>query len=449
MRKSVISIAAVFAAAGLALTACSSGGGTDDATGGATSGGDGSAAGEATPDTTPVTINFTWWGNDDRADRYNQAIAKFNEAYPYITVQTSWQAFPDYWTARNTEAAGNALPDVMQFDSSYLREYASTNRLLDLQEFIDNGTIDLGNFDESLVAAGNLNDVQAAIPTSTNTLGMFVNPTVIEQVGVDFPADGYTYDEYNEFVQAVSDANVTNAEGYKLYGSGDYTSTFWFFLQWVIQQGEAPFTDDGQLNFTEDDVVEWLSLTADLRENKAVFPVDRGVALSPLGGFTVNEVAAEATWDNFMASYTADSGTDNLEIVPIWSGDNGTQNFFRPSMLLAAGANTEHAEAAATFINFLLTDPSVGEIFGTSKGVPADSEQRAAIVAEEGSTDAKVLAYEELIGETETSTAPIPVKGFGTIEEKWRNLGEELNYGNITPEQFADEWFAEASMAVG
>lgn len=398
MRKSVISIAAVFAAAGLALTACSSGGGTDDATGGATSGGDGSAAGEATPDTTP---------------------------------------------------AGNALPDVMQFDSSYLREYASTNRLLDLQEFIDNGTIDLGNFDESLVAAGNLNDVQAAIPTSTNTLGMFVNPTVIEQVGVDFPADGYTYDEYNEFVQAVSDANVTNAEGYKLYGSGDYTSTFWFFLQWVIQQGEAPFTDDGQLNFTEDDVVEWLSLTADLRENKAVFPVDRGVALSPLGGFTVNEVAAEATWDNFMASYTADSGTDNLEIVPIWSGDNGTQNFFRPSMLLAAGANTEHAEAAATFINFLLTDPSVGEIFGTSKGVPADSEQRAAIVAEEGSTDAKVLAYEELIGETETSTAPIPVKGFGTIEEKWRNLGEELNYGNITPEQFADEWFAEASMAVG
>lgn len=106
-------------------------------------------------------------------------------------------------------------------------------------------------------------------------------------------------------------------------------------------------------------------------------------------------------------------------------------------------------EEAATLINFLLTNPEVGAIFGTSKGVPADSEQRAAVDAAEGSVDAKVMAYEEMIAETETTTAPIPVKGFGTIEEKWRTLGEELNYGNITVEQFASEWWAEAEMAIG
>ncbi|MBN8881451.1 MAG: extracellular solute-binding protein, partial [Salana multivorans] len=379
---------------------------------------------------------------------YEESLALFKEKYPNVTVQTSWQAFPDYWTARNTEAAGSALPDVLQFDSSYLREYANANRLLDLSEYVDSGAIDLSGFDESLVAAGNLNDVQVGIPTSTNTLGMFVNPTVIEQTGVEFPADGYTWADLNEFIEKTHAAGVKNADGYDLYGSGDYTGTFWFFLQWLIQNGTDPFSDDGQLNFTQDDVKDWFALTADVRQQEAQFPVARGVALSPLGGFTMNEVSSEMSWSNFMAGYTADSGTDSIELHPIPSGPDGTANFFRPSMLLSAGANTKNPEAAAALINFLLTDPEVGTIFGTSKGVPADVDQRAAVQAEDGSVDAKVLAYEEYVATTTTSTAPIPVKGFGTIEEKWRQLSEEIQYGNLTVDQFVTEWWAEAEMAI-
>ena len=100
--------------------------------------------------------------------------------------------------------------------------------------------------------------------------------------------------------------------------------------------------------------------------------------------------------------------------------------FFKPSMLLSSGANTEYPEQAATLINFLLTDPEVGTIFGTSKGVPADADQRAAVDTTEGSVDAQVIAYEEKVAEQVTESTPIPVKGFGTIEAKWRTLAEEL-----------------------
>ncbi|WP_309133513.1 extracellular solute-binding protein [Cellulomonas sp.] len=439
MKRSVLTATGMAVVAALGLAACSGSG----------NGGDAAPSAGGTADTTPVTLNFTWWGNDDRAARYNEALELFNEEYPHITVNGTFAAFPDYWTQRSTEAAGRNLPDVMQFDLSYLREFNQSGQLLDLQEHIDSGAIDLSGFDETLVESGVLDGKTIGIPTSTNTLGMFVNPNLLEQTGVEFPdAETYTYDEYNEFIASVAAAGQSTAEGYQIYGGGDYTATFWFFIQYLLQKGVTPFEEDGTLGFDEDDVVEYLEMTADLRANKAVYPVERGVALKPLGGFTVNESASEISWDNFLAGYVADSGTENLEITQIPSVEPGEKAlFFKPSMLYSIGANTEHPEAAATLVNFLLTDPEVGRIFGTSKGVPADEEQRAAVEAEEGSVDAKVIAYEEAVAEEVTETTPIPVKGFGTIEAKWLELGENLNYGTITPEQFASEWFAEAEMA--
>ena len=263
MKRTLWKTAAVAAVAALALTACSSGDSGDSEP----------TASSTGPDTSPVTLNFTWWGNDDRADRYNEALALFKEKYPYITVQTSFAAFPDYWTARSTEAAGRALPDVMQFDLSYLREFNQNGQLLDLQEWVDNGTIDLSGFDETLTKAGVLDDKMIGIPTSTNTFAMFQNPNVIEQTGATFPDEAeYTWDDYNDFIADVSGAGEKTADGYGLYGAVDYTGTFWFFIQWLLQKGITPFEDDGTFGFDEGDVVEFLDLTADLRADKLVYP---------------------------------------------------------------------------------------------------------------------------------------------------------------------------------
>jgi len=435
MKRHTLKAIGVAAAAALALTACSGGGGSDPEP-------------QETPggETGPVTITMTWWGNDDRASRYEQALALFNAEYPDITVQTSFVDFPNYWTTRATEAAGRALPDVMQFDMSYLREYSENGHLLDLTDYIGD-TIDLSGFDESLVEAGKLDGKQIGIPTSTNTLALFYNPNLLEQTGVEPPADDYTWEDYNEFLAAVSDAGQTTADGHAIYGGIDYVATLWFFLQWLVQEGKTPFDEDGSLGFDEQDMKDFLALTADLREAGQVYPVERGIQLLPKGGFTVNESASELTWDNFLAGYVADSGTANLQMMPVPTGSNGEKGmFFKPSMLLSAGANTEHPEAAATLINFLLTDPEVGAIFGTSKGVPADQAQRDAMKLEEGSVDATVVAYEEAVAEHVTEPLPVPVKGFGSIEAEYKRLGEELSYGTITIDEFVEGWFAEAAL---
>ena len=435
MKHHSLKTAGLMAATALVLAACS--------------GGNAEPAAEEAATADPnaeVTLNFTWWGNDDRASRYTEALALFEEEHPNITVQTSFQDFPNYWTARSTEAAGRSLPDVMQFDLSYLREYTENGHLLDLSDYLGEG-IDIEQIDESLLQSGVLEDKQVGIPTSTNTLALFYHPTLLEQTGVEAPSEEYTWDEYNEFISAVSSSGQSTPEGQPIFGGADYTGTFWFFLQWLVQQGITPFTEDGEFGFDEADMKEYLELGNDLRADKAVYPIERATQLLPLGGFTVNESASEISWDNFLAGYTADSADQNIQMLPVPSNEDGEKSmFFKPSMLLSAGANTEHPAEAAMLIDFLINTPEVGRIFGTSKGVPATQAQRDAMTLEEGSVDARVVAYEEAVADHVTEAVPVPVKGFGSIEAEYKRLAEELAYGTITVDEFVESWFSEAAL---
>ena len=435
IKRSALKGIALAAVASFALTACGGGGS------------------EAAPTETlnadeNVTIVFNWWGNDDRADKYEEAVDLFEEKYPNITVQTGFQAWDDYWSSRNTEAAGSSLPDVMQMDLSYLRQYGSTNQLLNLDGQVGT-SLDVTGIEDSLLEAGKLEGSQYGIATSTNTLAMFYNPDLLDQIGMEALPEDYTWDDLNTFINEASAAG----EGMepRLYGSGDYTTTFWFFLQWLVQQDIQPFTDDGQLNFTREDMTAWLNLAEPIRTPvDSTYPISRGIQLLPLGGFTVEENVTEMSWDNFLAQYSADSGNENIQMLPIPSDADGDKKMFlKPSMLLSASANSEHPAAAATLIDFLINDPQVGRIFGTSKGVPAVQAQRDAMELEEGSVDARVVAYEESVAEYATEAAPLPVQGFGTIEAEFKRLGEEFAYRNITVEQYVDQWFSEAEMSVG
>lgn len=433
---------AVSAVVALGLAAC--GGGT----GGDTKPGESEKpTGESTVETEKdVTLTMAWWGNDDRADKYQQSVALFTEKYPNIKVQTSFAAWDDYWTARNTEAASKSLPDVMQMDLSYIRQYGNTGQLLDLTPHIGQ-TLDVSGVEPGLLASGELGGAQVGVPTSQNTLALFINQDITTKYGIDLPEAGYTWEEYNDFVIEVSKAGA--GEDPKVFGGGDYAGTFWFFIQWLIQQDIEPFTDDGNINFTEAQMTEWLNIAAPVRDG-FVPSSERITQLLPLGPFTALESASEFTWDNFLAGYVADSGTENFAMLPIPTGKDGVKNqFFKPSMLLTGSASSKHPAEAAALIDFLINDPKVGEIFGTSKGVPATAAQRDAMIIEEGSIDAKVMAFEAEFASEITGKAPIPVEGFGAIEAEYKRLSEEFGYGKIDVDEFVKLWFAEAALTVG
>ncbi|MFC8680242.1 ABC transporter substrate-binding protein [Microbacterium ureisolvens] len=428
-KKRAFAVAAIAAGTALVLAGCA--GGSEDAP-------------EADPTFDPneeVTLDLAFWGNDVRAELYNEAIAAFNEEYPNITVNSTFLAFPEFWEKRQTEAAGGNLPDVMQFDYSYLRQYSQNELLLDLDPFLGN-IIETDPLPENILSIGVVNDVTYGIATSTNAWGLFTNPKLLEQAGVEEFAGG-SWEDYTEWM-----GEVTDGAGGAFWGGGDFTGRIQNFELQLRAEGENLFNEDGTPGFDEERLTEFWESGQDIRDGIGI-PQQRVEEVAPKGAFDSALTASELTWDNFGAGYLAGLGADYTElglIAPPVTEEGAKDLYLKPSMLHTISANTEHPEAAATLVNFLVNSPQSGEIFGTNRGLPAS--ETALDAAELDPLSQQVKDYEASIADRLGDAPPVPIVGYGTLEEKFRQLGTELNFGTITVEEAVSQFFAEMDVVL-
>lgn len=429
--KRMAAIAALTAIGGLTLAGCS---------------GSSEEVAETVDPDEEVTLTFAFWGNDVRAALYEEAFAAFNEEYPNITIQSSFLDFPAFWEKRQTEAAGGGLPDVMQFDYSYLRQYAENGLLLDLAPYIG-GLIDDEPLSDEILAIGEVADGTFGIPTSTNAWALFENPALLEEIGVDgFP--GGTWEDYNAWMGDVTEAAA--AAGVDAFGGGDYTGRIQNFEVQQRANGEDLFTEEGEPNFTEEDLAAFWEQGAGVREDGTVVEQQRVEELTPLGAFDTALTASELTWDNFGAGYLANlgEGYETLDLVapPTTDGASESDLYLKPSMLHAIASTTEHPEAAATLVDFLVNSPESGEIFGTNRGLPASTTALEA--ADLDAFSQKIADYEASIADRLGDAPPVPIVGYGTLEEKFRQIGTELNFGTLTVDEAVDQFFSEMDVVL-
>jgi multiple sugar transport system substrate-binding protein len=407
----------------------------------------GCASGDATPEAAAtfdpaeeVTLDFAFWGNDVRAEMYNEAIAVFNEEYPNITVNPTFLAWDEYWEKRQTEAAGKNLPDVFQMDMTYVRQYSENGLLLDLTPYAG-GIIATDGFDESVLNIASINDTIAGMPVSTNAIGMFENVNLTEQVGVD-SFEGGDWEAYDEWLYDARDA--ADAAGLDVWGGNDPTSFIQPFELVLRSEGKSVFTEDGEVGFTEEDLADFWNRGAPLREDGVVTPQQRLEEVSPMGGFDSAHQLTEIVWDNFGAPYLANLGDEyselNLVAPPVTK--NGAKDLYKKAgMLISGAATTEHPEAAAAFIDFLVNSSEVGAIFGTNRGMPASETQLDGV--ELDNTAQQIIDYEESIADRVGDAPPVPVIGYGSVEAKFKALGQELGFGTITVDEAVDQLFTE------
>jgi multiple sugar transport system substrate-binding protein len=428
-RRGALTAGALLAAGGLAvLTGCSGGGAEPAST--------------ADPDE-EVTLNFAWWGDASRAERYEAAIDLFEEQNPNITIQTSYAGFGDYWTARNTEAASRTLPDVFQMDLAYLAEYGGFGHVRALDEYLGDA-IATDGIEPSLVEAGAVGDEIFGLASSSSTLATLYNGPLLEQLGVEVPEGPLTWDEYDEFLADVSAAGASNSP--VVYGSLDYTQYFWLFQIWLGQQGLS-LIDGEELGFEQSDLEEWWSRSAPLQESGAAMPAERQAQLEGTDALGAAEIASDISWANFLARFSEGPASPELSLaIPPYEDEDNTGMFLKPGLMLSIAANSEHPAHAAKFVDFLVNDPEVGGIFGMSRGVPASSTAAEGIEANE--LDEKILAYQDSVADSLDGQAPPAVPGLGTLEQTFVAISQDVAYGAATPAEAAERWFAEAENAL-
>ncbi|WP_420114769.1 ABC transporter substrate-binding protein [Pseudactinotalea sp.] len=424
-KRRVWAAAGAVAAAALALSACNGGGGGEP------------DAGE------DVTLLFTFWGDNSRADRYEEAIDLFTAEHPNVTIQTQFSAMSDYWTARNTEGAAGSLPDVVQMDLPVLDEFVSRQWLLPLDEYMGE-TIDVSTISEGLLPAAQLNGETYGIPTGQSTLAVFVDNDVVDTLGVAVPEAPLTWDDYDEYLAEIAAAGADSDP--VVYGSTNYTKILVAFQMWLQQEGLEFFDDSGALAFEPQDLTRWWERSVPNFANGAFIPLERSAQIEG-DGIASGQIGADISWSNFLTRFTEGSAGHQYTMLPVPSNTEQSGMFLKPGLLLSISQHSENPDVAAEFVDFITNSPEVGAIFGFSRGVPASSAALEGV--EQNELDVQTAEYEQGLSEFLTGRTPPSVAGSGSIEAEFMRLADEIGYGTVTPEEAAEQWFTFAESTLG
>ncbi|WP_309106764.1 sugar ABC transporter substrate-binding protein [Arthrobacter sp.] len=391
----------------------------------------------------PVTIRFSWWGNDARAKTTQEVIKAFEAANPTIKVQGETTEFSSYWDKMATQIAGGTTPDIFTMSGSYPSEYATRGVLLDLEKVREE--IDTSKFADGTLELGQIEGKQYTVTAGVNAMSMVIDPNVFKAAGVELPDDEkWTWDDYADIAEKISKNSPQGTFGTTSMANDS------FLAVWARQHGEKLYADDGKkLAISEDTATKWFELNKTLMETGG----------APSASQTVEDASSQPeqtllgqgkqgmklSWSNQMISYS-DAPLEMLKL-PGESSKGGT--WLRSSMEYAISAKSKHPKETAKFLNFLVNSPDAGKLIKTDRGMPANTDTKAAIepLLKEGQK--KEAGYLDRVAEMNLEAPlPFPAGSSATMEVLTRQNTDVL-FGKISPRDAAKALISEVNQNLG
>jgi multiple sugar transport system substrate-binding protein len=323
-----------------------------------------------------VTLTFAWWGNEDRAKRTKAAVALFEERHPGVTVRTSFAGYEAYVQKLATQAAGGDLPDVAQLDYRQISQYAGSGTLLDLGPHIKDGTLRTADFDKSLTGTGAYEGKQYALPMGRGSTGFAYDASVFKKAGVATPQPGWTWGDWVRAGKRISALGLKGPNGHAYTGLTDIGVNEDAFENWLRGRGKKLYASQRELGFTVADLTEFWTFTDKLRRQgivsraKDTAQISGAVEDTPMGR---GLAATDFNWDGPFLGYPPPLGED-VRFAPVPTTDGRAGQYFKPTMLVGAGASTQHPKESAELIDFLLNDREAGKILGVTRSTPPNQK---------------------------------------------------------------------------
>ncbi|MBT2765432.1 sugar ABC transporter substrate-binding protein [Paenibacillus lautus] len=249
-KMSWIALVSVMTLMASLLAACGGSGGT-----GASKEPDGNASGAAT------TLRFATWDTGDALKIEQEIAKKFEESHPGTKVQV--EAYADGFDQKLAAGFGAANPpDVMymwDFPTYHqslepLDGYASKDEDLNIDDFYQ-GLFNYGKIDNQLYG----------IPAGFTTRVVYYNKKMFDDAGIAYPSDGWTWKEFQENAQKLTDKSK------KQYGFGVRAENDTYDLQGFVWSNGGSFisedgtTIEGYMNSKE--TAEAIQMLGDMLKN--------------------------------------------------------------------------------------------------------------------------------------------------------------------------------------
>jgi multiple sugar transport system substrate-binding protein len=413
------------ALASLSLAACGGGGGDS----GNSSGG----------------LRFTWWGGDLRNTMTQQVIEAFNAANPDSPVSGEPGAFEGYFDKLATQVAAGDAPDIIQMPESYFLEYVGRGALLDLTDL----DIPHDSIDDAIWNAGIIDGKLYGVPSGVNTHCIIADPTLFAEAGIALPDDTtWTWDDYRALAKQLSDAL-----GDGRFGSGPLGLDQNGLGLWLRQHDAQLFTTEGGLGFEAADAAPYWELALAMSEEGAIPGGDEtteqaGATLEQSG--TATGRYAMAWWaSNQLANLNSASGKE-LAILrpPTVAGSTSEGEYSAGPGWYVVYSKSENAEAAGTFLDFLVNSQTAGDILLTERGTPPNTTVSQTLVDTGKLSEADVTVVEFLTELTPDLADPTPALtpvGGSDFQNVMRRYTGDVLFGRTTPVAAAQDLIDEVS----
>jgi multiple sugar transport system substrate-binding protein len=383
-------------------------------------------------------LRLIFWGGQDRADR-TYKVADLFTAAKGNAIEAEFLAWNDYWPKLATQTAGGNAPDIIQMDYRYIVEYAKRNAIAPLDDYLG-GALQLDAFDADQLEGGKVDGKLYGISLGANSVAMLVNKAAFEEVGIDAPTNAWTLDALMEMGEAFASANIRG--GMRAIADGSYSEPM--LDNWLRQRGKALYTAEGGLGFDEGDAVEWYQLWNKLRDAKVcVTPEDQALDTGPLET-TMLVTGKSALMPSNSNQLVAFQGLvpDPLDMVgyPRIAEGVGGGHYRKPSMFFSVGGTSADKEAAASFVNFFVSDPEAAKVLGVERGIPCLPATRDVVAPTLDGANQIALNFVANLGDLLGPLPPPPPAAAGEVDSSLiRTLGQEVGFGAKSAEQAGKE----------
>ena len=375
----------------------------------------------------PVTISYSWWGNDARHMYTINGLDLFTEINPNMEVTPMYAQWNGYENRYRVCMMAQNEADVMMINYSWLDEYSQDGSgYYDLYEF--SGFIDLSQFSEDELSFGVKNGKLNAIPAAFNTCTYFYNRDIFDAYGLALPK---TWDDL------FTSASAMSGDGIYVLGMPEKHLFFMLISYYEQTTGRYAFNDDGSFAMTQEDVEDVLDFYYELLDKHVIMPQNEWSRNS----LSDKTAAGALCWISDAEEYCSIINSVGYAVIGDYIGvDETTVNsglYIKPASMYAISQSSDNPAYSAMLVDFLLNNPDMAVLQGMDKGVPLSDSAYKALSDNMMLTGYAFEADKKMTDNRDIMRVMIPNMEDADIIDAFVGYAKQYASGNITKEESA------------
>lgn len=321
----------------------------------------------------PVTLRVMHWTDrmTNESEWWTAILDGFLETHPNVTIENNFVPFAQYLPTLEAMIAGEELPDVF-FGHVKVAELGRAGLAVNYSDVL--GEEFTSQFYPGPTRQFTFDGNLYAVPWTSQMFGIFVNPAIMEEVGVEAPE---TWDELVEISAAINEA------GYIPLAWGNQAANVCpdFVLPLITQYGGDVYAlddlSDPDVSWDSEPVVNALALLQRLAQNNVFMPGINGVteeqgfqvwaqgrAAMFYGGSWYPGIIMEQAPEELASSYQVIKNPALTADDIHWSGNGSGEGW-------VVRADSPNTELALEFVQYLMSPEVYAQHITATQNMPS------------------------------------------------------------------------------